>query len=152
MSTSTVRKASCHCGAVKFEAELPDELHASRCNCSICAMKGAAMVYVKLAQVKVTEGEDALICYQFNTEVAKHHFCSKCGIHCFHQARSDPDKYAINAATIEGVRVYEDFALMPVGDGQNHSHDNDGVRLMAGILRFEPSEDGSWGDLNNLAR
>ena len=149
----TVRKGSCHCGTVRFEARFPsEELHGSRCNCSICAMKGAVMVYLPLDAVTVTQGADSLACYSFNTGVAKHHFCAKCGIHCFHQARSDPDKYAINAATLEGVRVYEDFPVMPVGDGQNHSLDNNGVRRMAGVLRFEPSEDGSWGDLNNLAR
>ncbi|GAA0281290.1 GFA family protein [Alteraurantiacibacter aestuarii] len=137
MSETSIRKASCHCGQVQFEAELPAELAPSRCNCSICARKGAAMVYVLLDQLTVTAGEDKLSCYQYNTRVAKHYFCSHCGIHCFHQARSDPDKYAINAATIEGVRVYEDFARMPVNDGVQHILDNDGVRRTAGFLLFE---------------
>ncbi|MEO5707159.1 MAG: GFA family protein [Alteraurantiacibacter sp.] len=148
-----IRTGACHCGAVQFTAEFPDErLVGSRCNCTICAMKGAVMVYLPLAAVTVTQGADVLACYQFNTMAAKHHFCSACGIHVFHQARSDPDKYAISAATLEGVRVYEDFPVMPVGDGQHHSKDHGGQRRMAGVLRFEPSPDGEWGDLNNLAR
>jgi len=148
-----IRHGSCHCGTVRFTAAFPDEtLTPSRCNCSICAMKGAAMVYLPLESVTVTEGAGQLACYQFNTMAAKHHFCARCGIHCFHQARSDPDKYAINAATLAGVRVYEDFPVMPVSDGVQHSLDNHGKRRMAGVLRFEASADGDWGGMNNLAR
>ena len=140
-----IRNARCHCGTVRFSVEFADEtLSGSRCNCTICAMKGAVMVYVPLAAVSVTQGEDMLACYSFNTGVAKHHFCKTCGIHCFHQPRSDPDLYAVNAATLEGVRPYEDFPEIPVNDGQVHQLDNGGVRRMAGTLRFTPSPDGKW--------
>lgn len=148
-----IRTGGCHCGAVRFTAAFADEtLAGSRCNCTICAMKGAVMVYVPLAAVTVTKGADVLACYQFNTMAAKHHFCPVCGIHCFHQARSDPHLYAINAATLDDVRVCEDFPVMPVSDGQNHSLDHGGKRRMAGTLRFEASPDGEWGGMNNLAR
>lgn len=110
------------------------------------------MVYAPLAALRVTSGEDALSCYRFNTGVAQHWFCSTCGIHCFHQARSDPHLYAISAATLDGVAVYEDFAIVPVADGTHHSLDNGGVRRMAGVLQFEPSPDGEWNGLNNLAK
>lgn len=134
-----IRKGSCHCGAIRFEAKLPSELSGSRCNCSICAIKGAVMVYVPLEDLTVTQGDDMLGCYQFNTKVARHYFCKNCGIHCFHQARSDPDKYAINAACLEGVSPY-DFLEVPVNDGVHHQLDH-GVRRQAGILRFEPNDD-----------
>lgn len=151
---SVTKDGGCHCGAVRYRVTFTDwPAGGSRCNCTICAMKGAVMLYVPLAALEVTSGEDdALACYRFNTMVAAHHFCKQCGIHCFHQARSDPDKYAINAATLDGVRVYEDFPVIPVSDGQHHSLDNGGKRRMAGVLRFEPSLDGEWGGLNNLAR
>jgi hypothetical protein len=143
----TVRHGSCHCGTVKFVAEFPDErLVGSRCNCSICAMKGSVGVYVPVEALTVTEGRDQLSCYQFNTLAAKHHFCSRCGIHCFHQARSDPDKFAINAATLEGVRPYEDFPEVPVFNGQRHVNDHGGVRTQAGWLRFEETPGQMWPD------
>lgn len=152
MSDATqVRQCRCHCGRVRFEAELPTELKGSRCNCSICAAKGAVMVYLPIEKLKVTEGEGSLACYQFNTMVAKHHFCSHCGIHCFHQARSNPEFFAVNAACIEGVRPYEDFPEMPVADGIHHSKDHGGVRRMAGTLRFEPTPDGDWQGRNTLS-
>jgi len=124
---------------VKFSARTPAELTASRCNCSICAAKGAAMVYIPKTHLTVIEGQDALACYRFNTGAAKHHFCSRCGIHCFHQTRSDPGQYAINAACLAGVRPYEDFRRITVFDGQHHALDNGGARRIAGILRFDPA-------------
>ena len=140
-----IRNGSCHCEAVRFTVDFPDDdLRGSRCNCSMCAMKGAVMVYVPLAALTVTHGADELACYSFNTGVAKHHFCKTCGIHCFHQPRSDPDLYAVNAATLEGVRPYEDFAQLPVNDGQHHQLDHDGERRLAGTLTFTPSPDGKW--------
>jgi hypothetical protein len=144
LAETALRKCSCHCGKVEFEAELPETLRGSRCNCSICAAKGAVMVYLPLDKLKVTKGEDVLACYQFNTMVAKHHFCSHCGIHCFHQARSNPEFYAINAVCIEGVRPYEDFPEVAVYDGVHHSKDHGGVRRQSGTLRFEPSPDCDW--------
>lgn len=145
MSAVPPRNGACHCGTVRFTVQFADEaLVGSRCNCTICTMKGAVMTYVPLAAVTVTEGEDSLACYRFNTGVAQHRFCAKCGIHLFHQARSDPGKYAINVATLEGVRPYEDFPETPVFDGQRHSSDNDGVRRQAGVLRFEPTPGTAW--------
>lgn len=147
MSEKTiVRKGSCHCGAVEFEAQLPEVLTGSRCNCSICARKGILMIYAPLEAVRITRGEDDLTCYRFNTMVARHYFCSHCGIHTFHQTRSDPDKYAINAETLEGVRSYEDFEDVPVYDGVHHSKDNAGVRRKAGTLKFVASPDGNWNE------
>lgn len=95
------------------------------------------MVGVPLSGLQVTEGEDLLACYRFNTRAAKHYFCSRCGIHCFHQRRAQPDQYAVNAACIEGVDVYADFAEIPVIDGRRHPNDHDGTWRRAGTLRFE---------------
>jgi hypothetical protein len=145
MNETSPRTGACHCGTVRYTARFVGEtLTGSRCNCTICAMKGAVMSYVPLEAVTVTAGQESLACYSFNTGVAKHHFCANCGIHLFHQARSDPDKYAINVATLDGVRPYEDFPEVPVFDGQRHSSDNGGVRRQAGVLRFEPTPGLAW--------
>ena len=132
-------RANCHCGSVRFKVWLPEALRGGRCTCSICAMKGAVMIGVPLDAIEVTAGEDSLTCYRFNTGEARHYFCSVCGIHCFHQRRSFPDQYAVNAACIEGVSPY-DFAEVTVIDGINHPNDTDGTWRIAGTLRFEASE------------
>lgn len=132
---------ACHCGGVRFTARLPRDLTGIRCNCSICSMKGAVMIGVPADHLTVTQGEDLLSCYQFHSMTAKHWFCSRCGIHCFHQRRADPNQFAINAACMAGVRLYADFPDLAVADGANHPRDNDGRSGVAGRLRFEPAPD-----------
>jgi len=126
---------SCHCGAVRFTVELPEKLRGARCDCSICSVKGAITVGAPLDALTIVEGEDVLSCYRFNTGVAKHYFCSRCGSHTFHQRRSDPNTYGINVACI-GLNPYPDFPDVAVVDGIHHSRDTGKMRV-AGRLRFE---------------
>ena len=119
----------CHCGGVKFKVTLIDGLHKPvRCNCSMCRMKGAVMMFAALGSIEVTEGEALLATYQFHSKVAKHHFCSRCGIHLFHQRRFDPDMYGVNVAVLDGVSPY-DFDEVALFDGANHPKDTGGKEL-----------------------
>lgn len=131
----------CHCGRVKFRVDLPTGLTKPvRCNCSMCGMKGAVMAFAPLANIELVEGADLLATYQFHSGTAKHHFCSHCGIHVYHQRRFDPSLYAVNVACLEGVSPY-DFAQVPVFDGQDHPKDRGGGDMaIAGVLRFEKAE------------
>ena len=54
MVVTRTREGGCHCGAVRFEAEVPEPLRCGRCNCSICAKKGVVMVHVAQDTLKVT--------------------------------------------------------------------------------------------------
>ncbi len=137
----TTRTGGCHCGTVRYRAEVAEPLRAGRCNCSICAMKGVAMVHIAQAGLTIEQGSDALACYQFNTRVAEHWFCRQCGIHVYHRPRSDPTIYTLNAATLDGVRVYEDFPEIRVNDGVHHMKDHGGKTRLAGMLRFEAAPD-----------
>jgi hypothetical protein len=72
---------SCHCGAVRFTAELPQGFaSARRCACSICRMRGAVAVTGTIDGFRIVQGADKLATYHFNTKTAEHHFCTKCGI------------------------------------------------------------------------
>lgn len=93
---------SCHCGAVKFQIR-SDFQELTTCDCSICARKNAVMVKVHEDDFSLLEGEELLTLYQFNTNTAKHYFCSNCGIYPFHRKRSAPDCYGINVFCLEGV-------------------------------------------------
>jgi len=74
------------------------------------------MATAKLAQLSITRGEELLSLYQWNTNVAKHFFCSVCGIYTHHQRRAAPDEYGFNAACIEGVNIAE-LGEVPMTDG-----------------------------------
>ena len=135
--TDIVRRGGCHCGAVRFSARMPADARPHLCNCSYCEMKGNVMVDVPLDALTIDQGEDALTLYTFNTGVAKHRFCSTCGIHVFHQLRSEPDKFGINIVCLDGVSRYDHRAL-PVHDGQNHPRDTGRATQWAGTVKFEP--------------
>lgn len=136
METNTGQHlGGCHCGAVRFSVNLPADVLVRRCNCSICAMKGVVMMDVPLEALTITQGEDALSIYRFNSGEAKHYFCGACGIHSFHQTRSDPDKYGVNAACVDGISPF-DWSDVPVFDGQNHPADS-GKSGCVGTVNFK---------------
>lgn len=134
---------SCHCGSVRFHVRLADGLHtARRCNCSYCRMRGAVVVTADLADISILEGEERLTLYQFNTNTARHYFCSVCGIYTHHQRRSNPRQCGVNVACLEGVSPF-DFEEVPVTDGVTHPSDRKagGGSSLAGLLRFVPNAD-----------
>ena len=129
---------ACHCGAVKFRVRLVDGFNTiRRCTCSYCRMRGAVAVSATLDDIEITEGSDCLTLYQFGSKMAKHYFCSICGIYTHHRRRSNPTQYGINVACLEGLSPF-DFAEVPVSDGVAHPSDTaaNGPRV-AGILRYE---------------
>ncbi len=112
-----IRRGTCHCGAVEFQAELQDGLQdLRRCNGSLCRRKGAVMASVPLDKLTIIRGADQLWLYQWNTKAAKHYFCRICGIYTHHQRRSNPKEFGFNAACIEGVDPYA-LGEIPIADG-----------------------------------
>lgn len=97
---STVYKGGCHCGAVRFQV-LVDRFIVDDCNCSICRKKGFLHLIVPLENFALLKGEEFLTTYTFNTKVAKHTFCSICGIHSFYRPRSHPDRIDVNIRTFD---------------------------------------------------
>ncbi len=116
-------KLSCHCGSVEIELHLPEGVVSPRrCDCSFCRRRSAIMGTTRLKDIRILKGEDKLTLYQFNTCVARHYFCSVCGIYTHHQRRSDPDEYGFNVACLEGVNP-RDLGDVPMMDGVNHPSD-----------------------------
>ncbi|EPF9726192.1 GFA family protein [Vibrio fluvialis] len=116
-------RATCHCGAVELELSLPDGIvDPRRCDCSICRRKGAIVASVTLDAIRIVKGQEALRLYQFNTQTAKHYFCSVCGIYTHHQRRSNPHQYGYNVGCLEGVNPF-DLGDVVTNDGVNHPAD-----------------------------
>jgi hypothetical protein len=116
-------RASCHCGAVVLELDLPNGVvDPRRCNCSMCRRRGAIVASVPLEGLKIVQGSDVLRLYQFNTRTARHFFCSVCGIYTHHQRRSNPREYGFNVACLEGVDPFE-LGPVPTNDGVHHPAD-----------------------------
>ena len=92
----------CHCGAVRFEARLPEPpVSALACNCSICSRTGFLHVMVPHDDFELITGRGALASYRFGTGAAEHLFCATCGVKSFYQPRSHPDCWSLNANCLD---------------------------------------------------
>lgn len=96
-----IYQGSCHCGAIRFEVEAPEHVEADRCNCSICTKSGFLHMIVPLSRFRLLSGEDSITTYRFNTGVAKHTFCKRCGVKPFYTPRSNPDGIDINVYCLD---------------------------------------------------
>jgi len=116
-------RGSCHCGAIQFqiESEITDVY---TCDCSLCSKKNALMTTVPEDKFKLLEGYDKLSLYQWNAKIARHFFCSVCGIYPFHRKRSMPDHYGINARCLEGFDASEIKPRAAEGKGMSLVADN----------------------------
>ncbi len=105
-------RGGCHCGRVRFEVTAPARIDVADCNCSICNKSGYLHLIVSAADFRLLAGGDALTTYTFNTGVAKHHFCSNCGVKSFYVPRSHPDGVSVNARCLDAGTV-ESMTVTP---------------------------------------
>ncbi len=93
----------CHCGAVRFSAEVPAAVEVLDCNCSICARTGYRHLMVPHGDFILESGGEALTSYRFGTGAADHLFCRTCGVKSFYQPRSHPDSWSVNLNALDDV-------------------------------------------------
>ena len=111
------RAGGCHCRAVRWEVETPDRVEATSCNCSVCAMTGFVHMIVPESRFRLLSGQGGLTEYTFNTGVAKHLFCSTCGIKSFYRPRSNPNGWSVNARCLDDAEALK--IEIGVFDGRN---------------------------------
>lgn len=110
-------EGGCHCGAVRFQVQLPEAFEVEDCNCSICAKSGNIHVIVPSSRFKLLQGADTLTRYTFNTGNAQHFFCSVCGVKSYYIPRSNPDGFAVTWRCLDEWQKL-DVTVNPF-DGQN---------------------------------
>ena len=91
-----IYRGGCHCGAIQFQVEAPEDLEVEDCNCSICRMTGFLHLIVPKSRFSLLSGNEHLATYVFNTGTAKHLFCKVCGVKSFYVPRSNPDGIDVN--------------------------------------------------------
>ena len=108
-------QGSCHCGAVRFEAELDLAQSTYRCNCSICRRTRFWAAVASPDGFRLLAGEAEMTPYLFNTRKNQHYFCRHCGVRAFGIGTETPigKMYGINLGCLENV-TDEELSEVPV--------------------------------------
>ncbi len=137
--TEKTYKGACHCGAVRFEAEMDLARGTMRCNCSICWKARAWFATTPAEKVRVLQGQGALADYRWKPAKQDqphlhYHFCKTCGVRAFAYGDS-PELgkfYAIAISTLENVDADELAGKIRYVDGAHDRYDREpeDTRLM----------------------
>lgn len=120
-------QGSCHCGAVRFEADLDLTQSTYRCNCSICRRTRFWPAIARDDGFRLLAGENELTQYLFSSRKNQHYFCRHCGVRPFGIGTETPigKMVGVNLGCLAGVSE-EELARLPITcvDGM---HDKQGA-------------------------
>ena len=123
-------RGSCHCGAVRFEADIDLSEGTMRCNCSYCRKSRAWFVTVPVSVVRLTSGGDFQTPYQWVKPGQQEahllfQFCKKCGVRTFGHGG---DKFSfVNVAALDVEPAELIGTPIRYVDGRNDRYDHGGA-------------------------
>ena len=102
-------QGSCHCGAVRFEADVDLAEPTFKCNCSICYKSRAWMASAQSDSFRLLSGQDSLRDYQFGPKRIHHMFCANCGVRPFAHGSDGKGKafHVLRVNCLDGVDAAE---------------------------------------------
>jgi len=80
---------SCHCGAVRYEADIDLAQGTGKCNCTFCAKARSWTGFVKPDAFRLLSGEGALTNYHKHEQAPVKYHCARCGVRT--HGRGDAD-------------------------------------------------------------
>lgn len=119
--TMRTNTGGCHCGAVRFEAELDLAAGTLKCNCSSCSKARSWLAFVPASRYRLVAGHDVEATYRWTPPgrpgpSVDYHFCPKCGIRT--PGRGDMEAmggafYAVQIPLLDGIDS-DELATAPV--------------------------------------
>ena len=82
-------RGSCHCGAVKYEADIDLSLGTGKCNCSYCLKTRAWGTMIKPDAFRLAPGSEEGVAYHKNPEAPIKYHCKNCGTHTHGRGNAD---------------------------------------------------------------
>ena len=113
---------SCHCDAVRYEADIDLAAGTVKCNCTICTKMRFWAAQVPSMAFRLIAGGESLREYRYHTRRDAHYFCGQCGINTFSTGQSPAlgDFHAVVLACLDDLPL-ADLVAAPVRylDGRN---------------------------------
>jgi hypothetical protein len=108
---------SCHCGKLRFEADLDLAAGTGKCNCSYCWKVRAWAIGIKPDAFRLLSGKENAREYGFREGSDNHHvFCNQCGVRVYtygHVEGIGGDYVSVSLSTLDDLSPAE-LAAAPV--------------------------------------
>ncbi|MGA9917516.1 MAG: GFA family protein [Paraburkholderia sp.] len=107
---------SCHCGAVRYEADIDLSNGTTMCNCTFCAKARLWGAIIKPDVFRLIAWHDDLVDYHEPGAAVHHVYCRHCGIRPFERGHLDGlggDYVTINVACLDNLE-HAELAAAPV--------------------------------------
>jgi hypothetical protein len=122
---------SCHCGAVRFEADIDLSQGTNRCNCSICGKARSWFTLVSPEHFRHLSGTDAEAEYRWTPpgqpgSNLHYRFCKTCGVRTAGRGEHGPQGgpfFFIAVAALDDADADELAASIRYVDGRNNRFD-----------------------------
>ena len=118
-------QGSCHCGAIKYQADLDLAQGTSKCNCTYCLKARAWAIAVKPSAFRLEPGSERGVAYHQHPQAPVKYHCAACGIHTHAEGNADymgGPFVQVFVATLDDLAA-EELANAPVRycDGRNNN-------------------------------